>query len=425
MTWDVTSMMDRYVDSVDRLRSGGTERRYRRVPPAVTPLRATDIAAGIAGQVSGTGLEAFRNDVGTFLDATAVGTYTSFRRALGACLFELAEKMDEDRTEVFVPAFCSSDYPDAIEGAGLETVRYDVDPNTLALDTDSLETLPMENAAAVVVVNVLGYGSPMDRIETYCRENDTYLIEALGYALGAEYDGRPLGTFGDCSVLNFQQGKPIPVGGGMVVSRNGELNFDDERRSPVTPNIGVLSGYAAFGHPRLYYVYSEATEWIERYSATESRISTHPESKFGVPYEPPFKTLSDFQGAVAGRVFDRLETDRRQRESTAHMYATELADCRGVRHLRPVEGLSKHQHVRYPLLVEDIERRKELKSALSKAGIGTAMMYDWPPLDDGKFPGAARVQNEILTLPTHPYVDEDDRQRIVRIVRDVLSGSKR
>ncbi len=424
MTWDATSIMNRYVDSADRLRSGGTERRYRRLPPAVTPLRASDIVAGVAGHVSGTGLETFRNDIGTFLDAAAVGTYTSFRRALGACLFELAEKTDDDRTEVFIPAFCSSDYLDAIEGVGLEAVRYDVDPDTLALDTDSLEALPIENAAAVVVVNVLGYGSPMDRIETYCRENDTYLIEALGYALGAEYDGQPLGTFGDCSVLNFQQGKPIPVGGGMVVSRNDELGFGDERRPSVAPNLGVLSGYAAFGHPRLFYVYSEAVDWIERYSTTESRVSTHPESKFGVPYEPPFTTLSDFQGTVASRVFDRLGADRRQREHTARVYASELADCRGVRHLRPVEGLSKHQHVRYPLLVDSTERRKELRNTLSEAGIGTAMMYDWPPLDAEEFPGAAQLQDEILTLPTHPYVDGDDRRQIVRIVRDVLNDSE-
>jgi perosamine synthetase len=264
----------------------------------------------------------------------------------------------------------------------------------------------------------------MDEIEAYCRANDIFLVEALGYALGAEYEGDRLGTFGDCSVLNFQQGKPIPVGGGMVVSRNDDLEFADDGRPAVSPNLGVLSGYAAFGHPRLFYVYSQASDWLDRLRGGENRFSTHPESKFGVPYEPPFATLSNFQGAVASRVFDRLEDHRRQRAHTARVYTSELADCPGVRHVRPVDGLSKHQHVRYPLLVDSTERRAELKRRFAEADIGTAALYDWPPLDAETFPGAARLQKEILTLPTHPYVDAADRRRIVGIVRDVMGACR-
>ncbi|QLD87129.1 DegT/DnrJ/EryC1/StrS family aminotransferase [Natronomonas halophila] len=417
--------------SVERLleRATGSEgwdrpRRFRHVPAAVTPLGPADIAAGVAGQLSAAGRDEFRNDIGAFLDATAVGTYTSFRRALGACLLELDAKTAEDRTEVLIPAFCSLDFPDAIEGVGLDFTRYDVDPETMALDMDAIQALPTDDTLAIVAVNVLGYGSSMDEIESYCRDNDIFLVEALGYALGAEYEGDRLGTFGDCSVLNFQQGKPIPVGGGMVVSRNDDLEFADEGRPAVSPNLGVLSGYAAFGHPRLFYVYSQASDWLDRFSGDDNRFSTHPEAKFGVPYEPPFATLSNFQGAIASRVFDRLEDHRRQREHTARVYASELADCPGIRHVRPVDGLSKHQHVRYPILVDGTERRAELERRFAEAGIGTAALYDWPPLDAEEFPGAARLQDEILTLPTHPYVDAADRQRIVGIVRDVMGACR-
>lgn len=400
----------------------GVGRRFRHLPSAVTPLGPADIAAGLAGQLSGTGRDEFRDDIGAFLGATGVGTYTSFRRALGACLSELDDETADDRTEVLIPAFCSSDFPDAIEGVGLDFSRYDVDPETMGLGTDTIGALPTDGTLAVVVVNVLGYGSPMDEIEAYCREHDLLLVEALGYALGTEYDGERLGTFGDCSVLNFQQGKPIPVGGGMVVSRDDRLGFADEGRPAVAPNPGVLSGYAAFGHPTLFYLYSRAADWLDRHRSGDTRFSTHPETKFGVAYDPPFGTISDFQGTIAGRVFDRLDDHRRQRAHTARVYATELADCPGIRHVRPVAGTSKHQHVRYPLLVESLERRDELKRRLSAASIGTAALYDWPPLDAEAFPGASRLQDEILTLPTHPYVDERDRQRVVRIVREVTAG---
>lgn len=423
MEQDEGSPIDRFTETVGRSRANVNGRRYRRIPPAITPIRAGDLVTGVVDHRSGVGRDEFRNRIASFLDAAGTATYTSYRRALCACLLELASHADDDRTDVHFPAFCSSDFADAIEGAGLNPVRYDVDTETLALDDDSQEALPTENALAVVVVNVLGYGSPMDRVEAHCRETDTYLIEALGYALGSEYDAERLGTFGDCSVLNFQQGKPIPVGGGMVVSRNETFDFADEGRPAVSPNVGTMAGYGVFGHPRMYYLYSLAADWLTRVRGSSTRYSTHPESKFDVPYKPPFATMSNFQGAVATRVFDRLETHRRQRERTASAYATRLADCPHVRHLRPVEGLSKHQYVRYPLVIDSPELRDELVTALSDVGVETAPLYDWPPIDAAAFPGAARLQDGIITLPTHPYVDEADRKLICRTIRDVVSSS--
>ncbi|TQQ79342.1 hypothetical protein EGH24_11980 [Halonotius terrestris] len=394
-------------------------RRFRRLPPAITPITARDLVAGIAGYRRGTGREAFQREIGSTLGADSTATYTSFRRALGACLGTMAEAARGDETDILIPAFCSSDYPDAIEGAGLTASRYDIDPESLSLDMDSLAALPTENALAVVVINVLGYGSEMDRIAAYCREHDIYLIEALGYAYGASYDSDHLGTFGDCSVLNFQQGKPIPIGGGMVVSRNSELQFSDEGRPAVDPNIGTMAGYAALSHPRPYACYSLATRWLEKLDAAPEDVSTHPESKFGVPYEPPFATLSNFHGTVGRRVLDHLPEHRRQRAETAEVYATELADCPHVRQLQPVAGLSNHQHVRYPLVVDDIEIRAEIRDGLAAVGVETAVLYDWPPLSADEFPGAAQLQDEIVTLPTHPYVDAADRQLIVDTVRDI------
>ena len=422
MKGDEPSLRDRWSNSVDALRTRSGQRHYRRVPSAITPLTPGDIAAGIAGQRNGTGRREFGAEIGSFLSASGTASYTSFRRALCGCLLEIAGTADGDRTNVVIPAFCSSDFPDAIDGAGLTALRYDVDAETLSADLESLTDLPTENTLAVVAINVLGYSSPMDRLEEYCRENDTYLIEALGYAFGAEYEGRRLGTFGDCSVLNFQQGKPIPIGGGMVVSRDSDLEFTDDGRPAVAPNVGLLAGYAALSHPRPYYLYSRVSDALDRLGASTADVSTHPESKVDVPYEPPFATISNFQGTVGQRVMKRLPRHRRQRADTAEVYATELADCPHVRHVQPVDGLSNHQYVRYPLVVDSTALRDELRTALSDIGIETAALYSWPPIDGDRFPGASRLQDGIITLPTHPYVDRDDRQRIVETVRAVATA---
>jgi dTDP-4-amino-4,6-dideoxygalactose transaminase len=409
--------------STDPDRSADTSRSFRRLPPAITPVSTRDLAVGIADHRLGLGREAFRTEIGATLGASSTATYTSFRRALAACLHELAATTDEEQTDVLIPAFCSADYPDAIDGVGLRPRRYDIDPDSLSARLESLTGLPTDDALAVVVVNVLGYGSRMDEIEAYCRANDIYLIEALGYAYGATYDGDRLGTFGDCAVLNFQQGKPIPVGGGMVAARNQELEFGDEGRPAVEPNVATMAGYAALGQPRPYYGYSVATSLLDRLGVSPARPSTHPESKFDVAYEPPFATLSNFHGAVGRRVLENLDAHRRQRAATAGVYAEELADCPHIRHLTPVAGLENHQYVRYPLAVDDTELRAEISDALAAVGVETAALYDWPPLSADEFPGAAQLQDEIITLPTHPYVDAADRQLIVETVRDVATAA--
>lgn len=398
--------------------------RFRRLAPAVTPLGAGDLVSGLSGQRAGTGRDEFRDEIAAFLDATSTATYTSFRRALCACLLTLSAADDEGRTDVLVPAFCSADFPEAIEGAGLNAVRYDVDPASLALDPGAAAAKTDADTLALVSVNVLGYGSEMDRIASHCESNDVFLVEALGYAVGSAYDGDRLGTFGDCSVLNFQQGKPIPVGGGMVASRDPELEFDDDGREQVAPNVAALSGYAALGRPRPYYCYSRVKALLDRFGESTTRHSTHPESKFDVPYAPPFATMSDFQGAIGRRVFRRRDADRRRRERTANAYAAELADCPHVDRVRPVDGLTDHQHVRYPLLVDDPAVRDEIAAALDDLGVEASPLYDWPPIEPERFPGAARLQREILTLPTHPYVDADDRRRIARTVRRVAETDR-
>lgn len=398
-------------------------RRFRLVPPAVTPLDAGDLAAGVLAHLRGRGREAFRADVAAMLGASSTATYTSFRRALGAGLLELAS--DTDREVVLVPAFCSTDYRHAIEGVGLTVQHYDVDPGTFAADLDSFASGLSENVLAAVAVNVFGYSSPMDAVADLCGDHGVPLVEALGYAIGGVYRGDPLGTFGDCAVLNFQQGKPIPVGGGMVASRTASVAVADAGRPAVAPNVGTLAGYAVFADPRGYAVFEAISGLLERYDLLDDHLTTHPGSKLSVAYDRPFETMSDFQGAIGRRVLARLEDDQGRRARTADSYAEALAGVEGVELVRPVDGLERHQHVRYPVVADSPSVRDEMLGALRAVGVHATRLYDWPAVAEDEFPGAARLQRGTLALPTHPYVSDEDRRTVVETVRAVASESGR
>ncbi|MFC6954556.1 DegT/DnrJ/EryC1/StrS family aminotransferase [Halorubellus litoreus] len=399
------------------------KRPFHDLPGALTRVTASDVAAGLAAHALGRGRTQFVDEIRAFLDADSAGTYSSYRRALGAALRALAATDARKRT-VLLPAFCSSDFVDAVDGVGLNVRRYDVDPETLGADVESLRDAVDDDVLAVVAVNVLGYVSDMVAMRSIADDADCFLLEALGYALGASYDDRRLGTYGDVSVLNFQQGKPIPVGGGMAVSRHPDVAFTDVGREPAPPNVAALAGYALVQDPRRYYAYSRLAAEVDRNTDGHHHVTTHPDAKDGVAYDADatFPTMSNFQCAVARRVFARNRQERRERARNAAAYATAFADLPQVRAIRPLPGVSDHQWVRFGLLVDSHERRNEIAYTLDAHGIETSRLYDWPKVDADAFPGARTLQRRILPLPTHHLVDGADRERIVELVAHVCEA---
>lgn len=397
----------------------GSPRRLRALPTAVTPITAGDLLAGVAEHARGRGREALRDAVRERLDGETAATYSSYRRALAAALRELDAATAPTRSTVLVPAFCSSDFAAAVNGVGLDVRRYDVSARTLAADLESLRSRLDDDALAVVAVNPLGYGSDVAGMRERCDDAGAFLVEALGYALGATYEDRPLGTYGDLSVLNFQQGKPIPVGGGMVLTRNPALSVSDADRPSARPNLGALSGYAALGRPRPFAVYRRARAAL---APRGEPASTHPDAKGEVAYDGPFRTMSNFQGAVACRVLNRLPETRRRRAANARYYREAFRAFEHADLIEPLAGVGDHQWVRYPLLVASNELRGEIRRTLEKEGVQTPLLYNWPKVRRREFPGARALQRRVLPLPTHPYVDERDRRRIVATVEDVAAA---
>ena len=76
---------------------------------------------------------------------------------------------------------------------------------------------------ALILTHLYGQCADLDKIVKICRENDIYLIEDAAESLGARYDGKHTGTFGDLGIYSFNGNKLITTsGGGMLVSKNKE-----------------------------------------------------------------------------------------------------------------------------------------------------------------------------------------------------------
>jgi len=124
--------------------------------------------------------------------------------------------------EVILPTFgWYSDYY-AITNAGALPVFADID-ETLSLDPEDFRRKITPNTKAVIVINFQGYPADMDRIMAVAEERGVKVIEDIAQAVGAEYKGRKLGTYGHIGIASFQVNKMICCGeGGMLFTDNEE-----------------------------------------------------------------------------------------------------------------------------------------------------------------------------------------------------------
>jgi perosamine synthetase len=106
------------------------------------------------------------------------------------------------------------------------TVRFcDVEPGSLNMDPDVLDTLVNKRTKAVILVHYGGNPADMDRITAIAAAHGALVVEDCAHALGAEYRGRRPGALGDLSCFSFQASKNITTlgEGGMVCTPSPEL----------------------------------------------------------------------------------------------------------------------------------------------------------------------------------------------------------
>lgn len=100
----------------------------------------------------------------------------------------------------------------------------DVDYNTFNMDPDSLEANITSRTKAVIVTHLWGLCADMDRIKAICKKRGLFLIEDCAHTVGAYWNNKHAGTFGDLGVFSFQEYKQLSTGdGGMTITNDTGL----------------------------------------------------------------------------------------------------------------------------------------------------------------------------------------------------------
>jgi len=107
---------------------------------------------------------------------------------------------------------------------GAVPVFVDVDLETHNINVDLIESAITPKTKAIMLAHTLGNPFNVKRVKEICDKYNLWLVEDSCDALGAKYEGKMVGTWGDIATLSFYPAHHMTMGeGGAVFSNNSEL----------------------------------------------------------------------------------------------------------------------------------------------------------------------------------------------------------
>lgn len=168
----------------------------------------------------GTNVTEFENEIKAYLDISGAVAMSNGTGALHMALRALGVGSGD---VVFCQSMTFSASANPIVYQNATPVFIDSEPDTWNMSPEALKKAfeKYPNPKAVIVVHLYGTAAKMDEIMAICKEHNVPLVEDAAEALGGEYKGKKLGTFGDYGILSFNGNKIITTsGGGMLVGKD-------------------------------------------------------------------------------------------------------------------------------------------------------------------------------------------------------------
>jgi dTDP-4-amino-4,6-dideoxygalactose transaminase len=238
-----------------------------------------------------------------------------------------------------------------------------------------------------MVVHLYGNMPDMDRLSAVAERAGIWLIEDAAQAHGAQWRGKPAGSFGIASCFSFYPGKNLGAfgDGGAVVTSVPELAV----RIRALANHGRAMGSAHYEH---------------LYVGTNSRLDT-------------------LQAIALSAKLARNEDWTEARIALAARYRARLAGSPA----RLLEVSPEARHV-YHLMVVRVPERERVQAALTARGVQSGVHYpvpchQQPPLrryGSTQLPVVEQSAGELLSLPIFPHMTEDQVDRVCSVLNAVL-----
>jgi dTDP-4-amino-4,6-dideoxygalactose transaminase len=286
--------------------------------------------------------------------------------------------------EVITPPNSFVSTASAIALVGATPVFVDTGDD-LNIDVSKIEEAITPRTRAILPVHLTGRPTDMAPLMAIARAHGLHVVEDAAQAIGAAYDGRPVGSFGTIGCFSFHPLKTLNAcgDGGLVATNDPAI----DERLRVMRNIGLKTR-------------EDCLEW-----SGNSRLDT-------------------LHAAMLLVKLPHVEAWIEARRAHAREYCRLLA---GVPQLQ-LPSERPNERAVYHTFVIQTERRDELHAFLAARGIRTAIHYRVPihlqpaarglGYVRGSFPVAERQAERILSLPVYPELSPEDLGAVADAVRD-------
>lgn len=393
------------------------KRRFRHLPPTAVPVTASDLGAGL--RMPDNVLEQFQNALAAYLgvDGNACKLASSGRTALYFLLRGLKEA-NPSRRQVVMPAYTCPAVARVVIDLALQPVFVDISMETLDFAPGRLAPSVSKETLAVILVHPFGIALPAAGTIAAAHEAGAIVIEDAAQALGAKWDGEPVGTRGDYGLFSLGPGKPISTAGGGIVVTKHDQNIPALNNwwADLPDSAGSVAATAWIRQAAFQLAFHPKGWWAA------TRVGLHRVGNHETSWGYNLSGLAPSQAGVGLALLPRLDVINAQRCRRAAALQKAAAHSNRLQNFVVSED-SGTIFLRFPILAESEEQREALFEEFWSAGIGAGRLYEkslpaiFSTREQALFPGAEAIASRLLTLPTHHYVTEDDMEAMGEILR--------
>lgn len=306
--------------------------------------------------------------------------------------------------EILIPAVTWPTQLWSLLMAGYKAKLVDVDPQTLNVDFQDLESKITPQTRALSLVHLMGNPVNMDRVLDLCDRYNLILFEDCCESLGAKWGDQYVGTFGEASAFSFFFSHHITtMEGGMILTQNPDL----------AERLRLLR---AHGWSRNLHRPPAAQQGLDpRYTFLNWGFNVRP---------------TELQAGFGLVQLNRSESFQDARDRNAEVAIQRLKKHEGLLSLMVVPKGGTCSWFALPIVIDDASpfTRDDLSSFLESEGVETRPVVTGnlarhPAVDrfqstlhTGELPGADKVHIQGLYVGLHPIDAKQDLHRVFDLI---------
>ena len=285
----------------------------------------------------------------------------------------------------------------ALNWNGISPVFCDIEPHTMNMDPEKIESLITPKTTAILPVHI--YGNPCDteRIQNIADIYGLYVIYDACHAFDVKTDGRSVLTHGDLSVLSFHATKIFTtMEGGAIVTDNKKLK--------------------------------DRIDYLKNFGFADEITVMAP----GINGK-----MNEMQAALGLLQLERVERNIAIRKKLTLRYREALGKVPGIRFLTD-QTHAEHNFAYFPIFIDEAvfgTTRDELYLTLKENNI-YSRRYFFPLISEfpmyrglssageDKLPVATRISRQVITLPLYPSLKSEQQEKVIRIIKQNAKGKK-